>query len=133
MCIYPLAELTLSLAIFTTVIQCNAACQSSEPANQLRTQAEIPTLQHDMLPLKHLIIPKETTIRIVPFTKEPQGKIKSHCLASQRLCQHQVVGSMKQVRGVTPGTACAATVTIKKKNAAFEREASSIWRLVSRG
>jgi len=32
MCIYPLAELTLSLAIFITVIQCNAACQPSEPA-----------------------------------------------------------------------------------------------------
>lgn len=68
-----------------------------------------------MLPLKHLIICKETTIHIVPFTKEPQGKIKSHCRASQRdLCQHQVVGSMRQVSGVTPGTACAATVTIKK-------------------
>lgn len=55
-------------------------------------------------------------IHIVPFTKEPQGKRKSHCLANQRdLCQHQVVESMRQVRGVTLGTACAATVTIKKK------------------
>lgn len=72
-------------------------------------------------------------IHMVPFTKEPQGKMKSHCLDNQRgLCQHQVVGSMRQVRGVTPDTACAATVTILK-NAAFEKGASSIWHLVSRG
>lgn len=86
-----------------------------------------------MLPLKHLIICMETRTDIVHFTKESQGKMKSLCLASQRdLCQHQVVESMRQVRGVTPGAAYAARVAIKKY-AVFEREASSIWCLVSRG
>lgn len=86
-----------------------------------------------MLPLKHLITHKETTIHIVPFTEEPQGKneVPLPCQPKGSLPAPGGGKHEASERGDSWHCLCSHEDIFKKM--LLLREASSVWHLVSRG
>lgn len=80
-----------------------------------------------MLPLKHLIIPKETRIHSVPFTIEPQEETNpSALLAKGTFASTRWWEAWGTEWGESWHCLCSHSDNFFK-NAAFERKASSVW------